>query len=91
MVVIVAKQKIKNMIITLAKIKTDGPPKKIPDRKTCNTCGRTKGKKSFSKAPTNHDGLHHTCNACNVEIAKEKKKPTAEYAKEFFVHDKYYC
>lgn len=40
-------------------------------RKTCATCGMSKGLEFFSPYPRNKDGLHSSCKACRRRNAKE--------------------
>ncbi len=57
--------------------------------KRCSACGKDKRMASFAKHQSNADGKDGRCKTC-VRRAYNEKKPTSEYKKEFFVHDKYF-
>lgn len=61
-----------------------------PKTKVCNACKKEKPLKQFYLNPDNKDGRTNKCIACLLEVEDKKTGKKAEYAKQFFTHDKYY-
>lgn len=78
------------MIVTLTRMSQGGVLDKQPKSKTCCDCGEEKPLRLFRKNEKMKDGRLSRCNKCARKREVKQNEKKLEYAKQFFVHDKYY-
>lgn len=78
------------MLITLTRMSYGGVLDKQPKSKTCCDCKEEKALKQFRKNEKMKDGRMGRCSKCERAREKGREAKKDEYAKQFFVHDKYY-